>query len=54
MSFGAAEGQEERERESKATDETRYERLRDAETAEREETAERLAADPPEPADDEG
>ena len=50
---GAVEGQEERERESEATDETRYERLRDAESAEREDTAERLAAAPPEPERDE-
>jgi hypothetical protein len=51
---GAAEGREERERESEATDETRYERLREAESAARDETADRLASDPPEPADDEG
>jgi hypothetical protein len=44
---GPAEGQEERERESEATDETRYERLREAEQAAREETADRLASDPP-------
>ena len=50
---GSVEGREERERESEATDETRYERLRDAETVEREETAERLASDTPEPAEDE-
>jgi hypothetical protein len=51
---GAAEGREERERESEATDETRYERLREAEQAAREETADRLASDPPpEPEDDE-
>ena len=52
---GAAGEREERERESEATDETRYERLREAEQAAREETAERLASDPPpEPEDEKG
>ena len=43
---GVASGQEEREGESKATDETRYERVTERESEERETTAERLAEDP--------
>jgi len=44
---------EDRERESQATDETKFERERDADEAERSELADDLADDPPlEPQDD--
>jgi hypothetical protein len=43
---GAVPGQGERERESQATQETRYERLVDEESEQRREAAERLQDDP--------
>ena len=49
-----AESPAERERESEATDETRYEREQEAEASERHAAVERLKAEgDPEPADDE-
>ena len=43
---------EDRERESEATDETQYERLREREESERDAAAKRLADDPLPPPDD--